>query len=351
MTVATSGVPQCEKVAASQFRGKLRGSYRIGHRNTQRPQTWNQNPMARGETLELAFVQAIPRVAIAAKHGSLRGCATLSGMLLCTVRDCRLDLLREGSRLYCPNGHSFDVSRHGYVNLLQPQDKKSRTPGDSAAAVAARRRLHDRNTSAPLLQAITEILRPEVGEKVLDVGCGEGYFLGSLAKEHQVIASGVDLSAPAVQAAARRYPNCEWVVANADRFLPFADHCFRALLSITSRLHPQEFQRVLHPEGRLLVAVPAPEDLMELRGAPGAHADAEAAPEGFRLARDRTERVIEELKPAFRLAGRRRATNRVALDADAVQDVLVSIYRPFRAAPVTSMDLTFSLDILLFQRA
>ena len=56
-------------------------------------------------------------------------------MLLCPVRDCHLPLAREGKRLVCARGHSFDISSTGYVNLLQPQDRQSKQPGDTADAV------------------------------------------------------------------------------------------------------------------------------------------------------------------------------------------------------------------------
>ena len=72
-------------------------------------------------------------------------------MLLCPVRDCRMALVREERRLICPRGYSFDVARSGYINLLQPQDRRSKQPGDTAAAVAGRRRLHDRGVTEPLL--------------------------------------------------------------------------------------------------------------------------------------------------------------------------------------------------------
>src|SRR5580658_1695487 len=139
-------------------------------------------------------------------------------MLLCTVRNCHLALVREERRLVCPLGHSFDVARSGYINLLQPQDRRSNQPGDSAAAVAARRRLHDRGVTAPLLQAIAEILSPSQGDVVLDAGCGDGFYLGSLARQAGFSGHGVDISVAAIEAAARRYPECQWVVANADRF-------------------------------------------------------------------------------------------------------------------------------------
>ena len=91
------------------------------------------------------------------------------------VRGCHMALLREERRLLCPRGHSFDVARSGYINLLQPQERRSKHPGDTAAAVAGRRRLHDRGVTEPLLRAIEEIVAASPGDVVLDAGCGDGF--------------------------------------------------------------------------------------------------------------------------------------------------------------------------------
>ncbi len=235
--------------------------------------------------------------------------------------------------LLCPRGHSFDVARSGYVNLLQPQDRRSKQPGDTAEAVAARRRLHDRGVTEPLLRAISEAITASPRDIVLDAGCGDGFYLGALASETGCDAHGVDISVPAIDAAARRYPGCEWVVANADRFLPYADNSFSIALSITGRMNPTEFHRVLRPHGRLLVALPAPDDLIELRG----------------TGRDRVDRTVETFAPRFTLLDRRRATTTAELDAAAVHDVLLSIYRPMQPHAPEAMQVTFSLDLLLFR--
>src|SRR5947207_16013635 len=97
--------------------------------------------------------------------------------LLCTVRDCRAPLAREERRVICARGHSFDIARSGYINLLQPQDRRSRQPGDAAEAVAARRRLHDRGVTKPLLDAIASIAKITADDVVLDAGCGDGFYL------------------------------------------------------------------------------------------------------------------------------------------------------------------------------
>src|SRR6267378_1814746 len=165
--------------------------------------------------------------------------------LLCTVRTCHLPLIREERRVVCARGHAFDIARSGYINLLQPQERRSRNPGDSEEAVAARRRFLDRGYAEPLLTAMRSMI-PNTGD-VLDAGCGEGYYLGSLGG-----GCGIDISTAAIDLAARRYPQCEWIVANVDRFVPYADASFDLVMSITGRMNAGEFRRVLRDGGFLL---------------------------------------------------------------------------------------------------
>jgi 23S rRNA (guanine745-N1)-methyltransferase len=263
-------------------------------------------------------------------------------MLLCPVRNCRLPLKPDGRRMVCGRGHSFDVARSGYINLLQPQDRRSSQPGDTPEAVAARRRLHDRGVTEPLLKAIAEIIAPATNtvapssnEAVLDAGCGDGFYLSSLARQKGLSAHGVDISVPAIEAASRRYPDYQWIVANADRFVPYADRSFSLLMSITARMNASEFRRVLEDNGRLLIALPGPDDLVELRGS----------------GHDRTARTLQTFASHFKLVDQRRVTTVADLDAAAVNDVLHSIYRPMQRRPVEATRVTFSLDLLLFRPA
>ena len=256
-------------------------------------------------------------------------------MLLCPVRGCHMALRRVERRVLCPRGHSFDIARSEYINLLQPQERRSKQPGDTVAAVRARRQLHDLGVTEPLLDAISEVMAAGPSDIVLDAGCGDGFYLGSLAGQAGFDAHGVDISTAAIDAAARRYAECEWIVANADRFLPYADRSFSIVLSITGRMNPGEFRRVLRNDGKLLVGLPAPEDLIELRGA----------------GRDRVVRTIETFARDFTLVDRRRVATAADLDATGVHDALLSIYRPMRAHPAEAMRVTFSLDLLLFRAA
>lgn len=233
--------------------------------------------------------------------------------------------------MVCARAHSFDIARSGYINLLQPQDRRSKQPGDTAAAVLARRRLHDHGFTAPLLDAIREMAAPREQDVVLDAGCGEGFYLGGIARAG-CTCHGVDISVSAIEAAAKRYPGVQWIVGNADRFLPYPDRAFSLLLSITARMNTAEFSRVLRENGRLLVAIPAPDDLIELRG----------------TGRDRIDRTIETFSPQFILRDQRRITTTATIDPQSLEDARLAIYRPLGDAPVPTSTLTFSLDLLLF---
>jgi 23S rRNA (guanine745-N1)-methyltransferase len=251
-------------------------------------------------------------------------------ILLCTVRDCAAPLVREDRRLICSNGHAFDLARSGYGNLLQPQERRSKQPGDSAEAVAARRRLHECGIARPLHEALAAMLAPAPDDVILDAGCGDGWFLGELQRAHGFTACGVDISTPAIELAAKRYPGCTWIVANADRFVPLGDGSVTKLVSITARMNVSEFRRVLRDDGALLVAVAAPDDLIELRG------------EG----KERGAATRALFAPAFELVEHRRVTTMAKVDADLVRDLRLSIYRP--RGEVNLTQVTLSLDLLRF---
>jgi 23S rRNA (guanine745-N1)-methyltransferase len=266
--------------------------------------------------------------------------------LTCPVRSCGAPLSRADRALVCPRGHRFDRARSGYHNLLQPQQRRSRRPGDSAAALAARRRLFDRGLGdwlVPHLLAAFDALRLPPGAAVLDVGCGEGFYLGTLARERPIEAHGLDISAPAVDLAARRYPHATWIVANADRTLPYAAGSFDLALALTSRSNPAELRRVLAPAvsapspaptlppadaapaaresgGFLLLAVPAADDLVELR----------AAVLGEGRLRDRLQPALATLAADFELVRHVTVRTRLRLDAGAARDLLAATYRGAR---------------------
>ena len=190
--------------------------------------------------------------------------------LICPICD---ELLATGEKSdACSNGHSFDRAKEGYLNLLLSHQRKSNHPGDDANMIHARRRFFDSGAFDPVSRAIQKLL-PDLKSKaqslkpfhILDCGCGEGRFLGALSESHTGQFYGVDVSKEAVRYAAKRYKKANWIVANAMRQLPFADHSLDVILSVLAPRNPQEFTRILKPDGALILGVPGPNHLIELR--------------------------------------------------------------------------------------
>lgn len=270
-------------------------------------------------------------------------------VLSCPVRGCGEPLAREGPAFICPRRHSFDVARSGYVNLLQPQDRRSPHAGDAREAIEARTRLLASGIGSAALEAVVtrvEGLDLPASAVVVDLGCGGGELLGELSARRRVSGVGIDLSAPAIDAAARRYPHLTWVVANADRRLPLVDASAAAVLSLNGRRHPEEAARVLRAGGHLLIALPAPDDLIELR----------AAVQGAGIERTRADVVAAEHASQFALVERTTVRDARTVTAAQAHDLLLGTYRgrrtsqSERAAALGQLDVTLSTDVLVFAK-
>jgi 23S rRNA (guanine745-N1)-methyltransferase len=251
----------------------------------------------------------------------------------------------DAAQLRCPSGHAFDRGREGYWNLLQPQDRRSPKAGDSDDAVVARRRWLARGFADGLLLLLSsriETFGIPVDAVAIDVGCGEGTLTARLFASRPGSGCGIDLSTKAIRLAGRLASELTWIVANADRGLPFADGSVQLALSIFGRRPVPELSRVLATSGRLIVVVPAEDDLIELR----------EASQGEAVRRDRVSDVLAELAPGFDLAIRETWRHRARHDRDALDDALAMSYRGARAserarlASVASLDVTLAAEIL-----
>lgn len=110
------------------------------------------------------------------------------------------------------------------------------------------------------------------GERVLDVGCGEGRHVINAYLHGEVTAIGIDLNLNDLRTARERFtPFAE--PANTEKFfalqaadakrLPFADHSFDKVIcsEVLEHIHDyeavlREIRRVLKPQGMLAISVP-----------------------------------------------------------------------------------------------
>jgi 23S rRNA (guanine745-N1)-methyltransferase len=242
------------------------------------------------------------------------------------------------------------MARSGYVNLLQPQDRRSPAAGDSAAVVAARAALWAAGVGRAVVDACVARARAlDTGSDlvVVDLGSGTGVALGALAAGRQITGIGIDLSTAAASHAARRYRHVTWVVANADRRLPVLGQSADLVLSLHGRRNPPECARVLRPSGRLLVALPAADDVTELRG----------VVQGASIQRARADGLIDEHAPWFLLVDRFTVAERHRLERAMLLHLLRSTYRGARTssarglAALDTLDVTLASEVCCFQPA
>ena len=191
---------------------------------------------------------------------------------------CPIDaeqLLLEGKQLRCVNGHSFDLARQGYVNLLPVQHKRSKHPGDSKEMVMARQRFLDTGVYAPVADLLSDLLHTAIATIdqpcCLDAGCGEGYYLAHALNELRAKKAGdglsligLDISKEAIIGAAKRNKDIGWVVGT-NRQPPVLPASIDIILCVFGFHSFQGFNKILPLGGKLILVEPGPDHLQELR--------------------------------------------------------------------------------------
>lgn len=190
---------------------------------------------------------------------------------ICPV--CKKELTDSGSLYRCGNGHCFDKSKFGYVNLLQSQKSSAKRHGDDRLMIRARRDFLDAGCYGFLLDAVCEICEKYLpdGGNILDAGCGECYYSAGIKRhftdcDKKLFCTGIDISKDALEFASKRKSGIPLAVASLFD-LPFADESFDMLLNIFSPEAYGEFHRVLKKGGYLLRVIPLEKHLLGLKAA------------------------------------------------------------------------------------
>lgn len=207
----------------------------------------------------------------------------------------RMDLLPRGSALVCDAGHTFDVSRKGYVNFV-PSQKPLK--GYSKAFFEARREFLSWGYYDHVLQAVSQVVLKAAADarvndrfRVLDAGCAEGYYLRGIRQAIQstdakvdkaqanaaqatsgtgpiapteTLLIGADISKDAVRLAAGGGDPNLWIVDDVAN-LALADASMDCILNVFTPANYREFRRVLRHGGMLVKVVPGPRHLEQLR--------------------------------------------------------------------------------------
>ena len=197
--------------------------------------------------------------------------ADVAGLLACPV--CGASFSLAAAVLRCGNGHSFDVARQGYVNLM-PGGARPGT-ADTAGMVSDRAAFLGAGHYAPLASALAglaaEAVAGDQAPVVLDAGAGTGYYLAAVLSRlgSGAVGLALDISARALRRAAQAAPGIGAVAWDTWQPFPVRSGAVALILNIFAPRNGPEFRRILRPGGTLLVVIPAPGHLAELGTAAG----------------------------------------------------------------------------------
>ena len=184
-------------------------------------------------------------------------------LLICPV--CRDPLSRTEGQLLCPQGHSFDIARQGYVNLTggaQPAN------ADTAAMLDARARVHAAGVFDPVIEMVATLARGR--SRILEAGAGIGSYLHTaLGEDPSAVGLALDISKHAARRCAKIDPRVAALVADIWAPLPIADHSLDVVLAVFAPRNLPEFARVLRFDGRYIAVTPRPPHLAGLRDSYG----------------------------------------------------------------------------------
>ena len=198
--------------------------------------------------------------------------------LACPIDGEKLEL--DERQLVCEHGHTFDIARQGYVNLLPVQHKRSKQPGDSKEMVVARTRFLNSGVYEPVANKLAEIIFAQMTDRgiisnkeicLMDAGCGEGYYFDYLFNYLQdeegssdLSFVGLDISKPAIVESAKRNKQISWIVGT-NRQPPVADESVDIVICVFGFQSFEGFYKVLKSAGIVILIEPGPDHLKELR--------------------------------------------------------------------------------------
>ncbi|MCB2292327.1 methyltransferase domain-containing protein [Clostridium algoriphilum] len=222
----------------------------------------------------------------------------LESILKCPV--CNLSLKKHEKQYVCLNNHTYDIASKGYINLLLANQKKTKDPGDSKEMMEGRKDFLNKEYYNIFSEKLNEVVMLNVSESnvnILDVGCGEGYFLSKLkesiynkksnyAVNKEFDFYGVDISKAAITHAIQRDKNINFIVSSNFN-LPIMSNTIDIIIRNFAPSDETELKRVIKDNGKLIVVTPGIEHLFGLKEIlyvnPRKHEEKETIFEGFKL--------------------------------------------------------------------
>ena len=176
---------------------------------------------------------------------------------------CKNKLIKDQGCYRCHKGHSFDISKEGYLNLLLKQGQKEY--GDTCEMISARSTFLNIGYYRPLSDKLIKMITKLKIKNMIDSGCGEGYYTNLIKKALPSIdVIGIDISKTAIKSASKVNRDIFYIVAG-NQDIPIADECVDLVLNCFAPIDPIEYKRILRKFGLLVTVTPKAEHLLQLK--------------------------------------------------------------------------------------
>jgi len=182
-------------------------------------------------------------------------------VIICPV--CSAELFKKEKAFVCEKGHSFDMAKEGYVNLLR-SSKSGDFIGDNKEMARSRRDFLNKGYYNVLKDKLCELLNDKSGN-LLDICCGEGYYTSALAENSNLNVWGFDISKEMVRLAAKRKKG-NFFVANMAS-IPVKSESVDIATHLFAPINEKEFYRILKKGGMLISVTPSKNHLIGLKRA------------------------------------------------------------------------------------
>lgn len=185
-------------------------------------------------------------------------------MLICPV--CSQKIEKKEKNYCCRNGHSFDIAKEGYVNLLSGKHKSGSLIGDNKEMAKSRRNFLEKGYYDFLAEKIADIIVSygRLNPNVLDISCGEGYYTNLISRLSCANIIGFDISKEMIKLAAKKYRDNFFFVAN-NASIPIESESVDIGYQICAPFNAKEFSRILKKDGIIISVVPAKKHLWSLK--------------------------------------------------------------------------------------
>lgn len=265
--------------------------------------------------------------------------------------NCNSILLFKSNCLRCENGHSFDIAKEGYTNLVLAHQKKKLNSGDNLSMIKNREAFLSSGHYDFLIEKIESIISTEssidknvtqIKTVLLDLGCGSGYYTRSLLNQSSDINKvGIDVSKAGISISAKKDKTSIYLVASIFN-IPLVDNSVDVVTNIFAPCDINEIRRVLRDGGLFIKVIPHYNHMKEI---------AELVYENFKPHTSDVEEQIKETEN-LSLINSHEVIQKVNLKSTDIQNLIsmtpyVYKFQEEQLNSLQDMSVTFSFKIIL----